>query len=148
MSKKSKENMKQIPIIEGLFTWPTDDPRLIGGRCSTCGTAFFPKSYQVHNPDCKEAQVEEILFGKTGILKSYTTQNYLPPKPFKGPEPFVPYSIGMVEFPEGVQIYGIMTGCEFDDLKTGMEVELVIEKLHEDELGNDMMTWKFRLISD
>ena len=148
MSSESTENKNQIPLLEGLFTWPSDDARLIGGRCKECGTTFFPKSYQVHSPDCKEAQVEEILFAKTGILRTYTTQNYQPPPPFQGPDPFVPYSIGMVEFPEGVQIYGIMTGCEFDDLKSGMEVELVIEKLCEDELGNDMMTWKFRPVSN
>ena len=140
----SKENIKQIPIMEGLFTCPSDDARLIGGRCKTCDTTFFPKTYQVHRPDCKKAEVEEVLFSKKGILRSYTTQNYPAPAPFQGPDPFVPYCIGMVEFPEGVQIYGIMTACKFEDLKTGMEVETVAEKLYNDEEGHEMLTWKFR----
>ena len=27
----------QIPIAEGLFTWPSNDPRLIGSKCKKCG---------------------------------------------------------------------------------------------------------------
>ena len=135
---------KQIPIVEGVFTWPSGKPQLIGGRCKTCGSVFFPESYHVHRPDCKQPEVEQVLFSRRGILRSYTTQNYSPPAPFKGPDPFIPYPIGMVEFPEGVQIYGIMTGCTFEDLKMDMEVEVVVGKLHEDEQGNEMLTWKFR----
>ena len=135
---------KQIPIVEGVFTWPSDKSQLIGGKCKTCDTVFFPKSYQVHHPDCKQSDIEEILFSRKGTLRSYTNQNHLPPAPFKSPTPFTPYAIGMVEFPEGVQIYGIMTDCVIEDLKTGMEVEVVVEKLYEDEQKNEMLTWKFR----
>ena len=137
---------KQVPLEEGLFTWPSAEPQLIGGRCKTCGSVFFPKFYVVHHPDCEKPDVEEELFSRRGVLRSYTTQNYPAPPPFKGPDPFVPYSIGMVEFPEGVQIYGMMTGCKFEDLKANMEVEFVIEKLYDDEQGNEMMAWKFRPI--
>ncbi|MFT6311000.1 MAG: putative OB-fold protein, partial [Porticoccus sp.] len=33
---------KQIPIQEGLFTWPSDNPALLGSRCQQCGIADFP----------------------------------------------------------------------------------------------------------
>ena len=31
------------PIAQGLFTWPADEPRLLGGRCGACRTTTFPK---------------------------------------------------------------------------------------------------------
>ena len=32
---------KQIPVVDGLFTWPSEDPKLIGGMCKLCGRYFF-----------------------------------------------------------------------------------------------------------
>ena len=33
---------RQIPVAEGLFTWPADEPRLIAARCAGCGLIGFP----------------------------------------------------------------------------------------------------------
>ena len=134
----------QIPLVEGLFTWPSDEPKLIVGRCKACKSVFFPKDYKVHSPDCKGADLEEVLLSSQGTLTSFTNQLFKPPLPYKGPDPFVPYCIGMVEFPEDIQIYGMMTGCKLEDLKIGMKVETVFEKQCEDEQGNEMLTWKFK----
>ena len=51
-----------------------------------------------------------------------------------------------VELPEGPRLFTTITGCplEEDALKVGQEVELVIEKLTEDEAGNQVIGWKFR----
>ena len=35
---------KQIPIAPGLFTWPSNDPRLLGSKCGVCGVVTFPTS--------------------------------------------------------------------------------------------------------
>ncbi len=32
----------QVPVAQGVFTWPSDEPRLIGSRCDACGTYDFP----------------------------------------------------------------------------------------------------------
>ena len=134
---------KQIPIVDGLFTWPSDKPQLIGGRCKYCGSYFFPKTYIRHRPDCPQREVEEVLLSRRGKLKSYTWQYYQPPPPYKGPDPFVPYGIGLVELSEGLKVVGMLTGCELKDLKEGMDVELIVEKLYTDEQGNEYLTWKF-----
>jgi uncharacterized protein len=63
------------------------------------------------------------------------------PAPYKGP---VPYALAWVELPEGVRFETLLTDCNFDALQVGMEVELVIEKLHEDEDGNEVLAYKFR----
>lgn len=132
---------KQIPLEEGLFTWPSDTPQLIGGKCKTCGSVFFPVFYETHSPDCKHRDIDEVLLSKKGVLRSYTIQHFPAPLPYKGP---APYAIGSVEFPESIQVFGQMVGCQFEDLRIGMDVEVIVDKLYDDEEGNEMMTWKFR----
>ena len=140
----NSHGVKQIPIADGLFTWPAEEPRLIGGECKNCGKYFFPKAYPLHKPGCRKQEVEEVLLSRQGKLRSFTWQYYQPPPPYKGPDPFVPYGIGMVELAEAISVVGIMTGCRIEDLKIGMEVMLVVEKLYCDEQGNEYLTWKFR----
>jgi len=143
MNKKTTQK-RQIPLIEGLFTWPSDEPHLIGGRCKSCSTYFFPKWLVKHKPNCRERHIEEVLLSRRGKLNSYTIQHYPPPPPFKSPDPFIPYAIGWVSLPEGIAIAGIITGAKLEDLKTHMDVELVVEKAWVDEHGNDALTWKWQ----
>ncbi len=135
---------KQYPAEEGLFTWPSGKPQLIGGHCKSCGTYFFPKYYVIHKPGCKERQVEEILLSRKGELDTYTVQHYPPPPPFVSPDPFVPYAIGWVALPEGIAVAGIITGCKLEDIKAHMDVELVAEKAWNDNDGNEVLIWKWR----
>ena len=141
---------KQVPLAEGLFTWPSDDPRLIGTKCKTCGHHFFPKTYLCQNPNCRSKDVETVNFSKHGNLNSYSIQYYQPPPPYVSPDPFVPLAIGLVEFEkEGLRVIGQLTNVKNPekDLKMGMAVEMVIEKLKEDEHGNDVMIWKFKPVA-
>jgi uncharacterized OB-fold protein len=136
---------KRIPAVEGVFTWPSDDPHFIASRCKTCGTVSFPKSGVCRNPKCKnKLDVEEILLSRRGKLMTYTQINYQPPPPYVSPEPFIPFAIGEAGFPEGIAILGQLTGCKYEDLEIGMEVEMVVEKLFEDKDGNEVVAWKFR----
>jgi uncharacterized OB-fold protein len=66
------------------------------------------------------------------------------PPPYKPPEPFVPYGVGWVELPDGLRILAVFTNCDPDELAIGMEVEMVTEKLREDEEGNEVITYKFQ----
>ena len=140
-----KSQKQQIPAVKEVFTWPSSEPRFIGTKCKACGTVSFPKSPVCRNPKCKnKADVEETLLTRRGKLLSYTLVCYPPPPPFVCAQPFVPFPIGEVQFPEGVEIIGQMTGCAYEHLKIGMEVETVVEKLFEDEGGNEVVGWKFR----
>jgi len=138
---------KQIPAVEDAFTWPSMEPRFIASRCKQCGTVSFPKSSVCRNPKCKKkADVEETLLTRRGKLLSYTLICYPPPPPFVAPQPFVPFPIGEVAFPEGIAIMGQLVGKKYEDLKIGMDVEMVVDKLFEDEQGNEVVGWKFRPI--
>jgi uncharacterized OB-fold protein len=59
----------------------------------------------------------------------------------------VPYAIGFVELPEGIRVETLFAGCNLEDLKVGMEVEMVIEKLHEDEEGKEILAYKFKPVA-
>jgi len=133
---------KQVPIIEGLFTWPSDKPQLIASRCKKCGAVSFPKAAFCGNPDCEKLRenVEEIKLSNSGTLWSFTTQIYAPPAPFKK-EPFEPYGIAMVDTEEGLRVLGILTSN--DNLKVGMKVEMTAGKLYEDE-ENEYITWMWK----
>jgi len=39
------------------------------------------------------------------------------------------------------------TGYDENNLKIGMEMELILDKLYEDEEGNEVMSWKFKPVS-
>lgn len=134
---------RQVAAIDGFFTWPSDDPHLIGSKCKSCGTYYFPRTFTCENPDCKGKEVEDVLLNKRGKLYSYTISYYPAPPPSFTPDPFVPYGIGLVELPEGIRVLGVLTDCDLDTLRIDTEMELVMEKLDDDE-QNEYMGWKFR----
>ena len=136
------EAKKEIPLREGLFTSRiSSDGRfhLVGTRCPSCGEVNFPRRKIC--PNCHRRDPEEIPLSRYGKIYSVTVVTQRPPIYYKGP---VPYAMGFVELPEGVRVQALFTGCDPDSLEIGMNVELVIEKLFEDQEGHDVITYKFR----
>jgi uncharacterized OB-fold protein len=54
-----------------------------------------------------------------------------------------PYAIGWVELPEGIIITSLLKGWEEKALSVRMDMELVIEKLW-DENGDEIIGYKFQ----
>ena len=131
-----------LPVAEDLFRTTADGPALVGTSCTGCGTHYFPKSLSCRNPACHDKAVQEVTMGRRGWLYSYTVQAYRPPALFRM-EPWAPYAIGLVELPEGLRVLGMLTGCELDDIRIDMPLELVVETLYRDEQGRDVSTYKF-----
>ena len=111
-------------IAEGLFTWPADEPRLIGSGCSDCGVVTFPA--QPSCPACTSVSVEERLLSRTGTLYTWTVQGFRPKAPYAGPAEFEPYGVGYVELPGEVRVEARLTVADPDRLRIGMAMELVI----------------------
>jgi uncharacterized OB-fold protein len=137
---------KSVPAAEGLFTETAEGPRLLGSRCATCGTPYFPRSAVCHNPACRGSKMEEASFGPRGTLWSCAIQNYPPPAPARYEEPYTPYALGMVDMPEGLRVVGRISTDDPEGVRVGAEVALVLERLCLDEDGNEVITWKFRPI--
>ncbi|HZZ48548.1 MAG TPA: OB-fold domain-containing protein [Pseudonocardia sp.] len=137
------ETVEQLPVAEDLFRWSAaDGAALVGSRCTGCGSHYFPRSLSCRNPACEDKSVEEVLLGRRGRLYSYTVQSYRPPALF-GMEPFEPYAIGLVELPEGLRVMGMLTGCELDEIRIEMPVELTVEPLYTDDSGREVLTYKY-----
>lgn len=135
---------KIVPVREGLWTIPLsldEKAQLIANRCMSCGEIFFPRTQICIN--CQSENLEDIKLSQRGKIYSVTVVMQQPPAYYKGP---VPYAIGYVELPEGVRIETLFTDCDIETLRIGMDVELVIEKLHEDDEGREVMAYKFKPI--
>jgi uncharacterized OB-fold protein len=137
---------KTVPVAEGLFTETAKGPRLLGSKCATCGTPYFPRSAVCHNPECGQSKIEDASFGPRGVLWSCAIQNYPPPLPARYEEPYTPYALGMVDMPEGLRVLGRISTDDPEGVQVGAEVELVLERLYRDEEGSEVITWKFRPI--
>jgi uncharacterized OB-fold protein len=135
---------KRLPVLAGIFheaTSPTDKSYLIGSRCSVCGRSFFPKQ-SVCRVCLRDDSMQEIALSSRGKIDTFTVV-HVAPTGFKAP-----YIQAYVDLPEGPRVFSLITGCEPSEsaLKTGTEVELVIDKITEDEKGNDLIGYKFRPI--
>lgn len=135
-----------VPAVEGWFT--TDaEPRLLGTRCTSCGTVFFPKaSGFCRNPACRGREFEPVELARVGTVWSYTDAQYQPPPPYipavAGYEPFALAAVELAE--EQIVILGqVAEGYGVDDLSVGATVELVVEPLYElDGVPHLIYRWK------
>ena len=130
-----------IPIGEGFYQIPkTPDqkPVLIGSRCTKCGEVYFPIVPQCLK--CYTETTEDYNLRRVGKVYSSTVVHLVPPL-YQGK---VPYVIGHVELDNGVLVPTRFTEAKGDPLPVGMEVELVLEKLGQDEEGRDIIVHAFR----
>jgi uncharacterized OB-fold protein len=137
--------MTQVPVAEGIFTWPSDDPQLIGGRCRGCGIVTFPS--QDSCPRCASTEMEEHLLPRRGRLWAWTTQEFPPPSPpYAGAngDAFAPYGVGYVELGGDVKVETRLTEARPDALRVGVEMELVIVPFRVDDTGNEVVTFAFQ----
>jgi len=140
---------KRVPSIEGWFTDDDQEPRLLGSRCTSCSSYFFPKeSMYCRNPGCQGTEFDEVPLSRTGTVWSFSEHYYKPPDPYISPDPFVPYTVAAVELAEEkmVVLGQIASGVELGELKAGMNVELILEKLYEDD-ESEYMVWKWKPVA-
>ena len=140
--------MARVPVADGVFTWPSDEPTLIGSRCATCGMITFPT--QDSCPRCGSTAMEQELLARRGRLWAWTTQEFAPPSPpYSGPtgKAFVPFGVGYVELPGQVRVETRLTECDPAALVEGMDMELVVVPLRTDDDGNEVVTFAFRPVA-
>jgi uncharacterized OB-fold protein len=138
--------MARIPVAEGIFTWLSDDPELIGSRCVACGIVTFPA--QSSCARCPSTEMAAHPLPRRGRLWAWTTQEFPPPSPpYAGPtgDAFVPYGVGYVQLGDEIRVEARLT--RRDGLRIGMEMELVLVPFRTDEAGNEIVTFAFRPVA-
>jgi uncharacterized OB-fold protein len=85
--------------------------------------------------------MEEVSLGSKGQVDTFSVLHVDAPG-FKAP-----YVVAYVVI-SGVKVFSLITGCDpsEESLEIGNEVELVVEKIREDEHGNEIRGYKFRPI--
>ena len=133
-----------IGVREDLFSRPVttlDKVDLMGTRCLNCGEVFLGAVPACEN--CQSEQLESIALSRKGKLYSYTVNWNKPGGDYKGPEPFQPFAVGLVELPEGIRIVSEIADVDFNNLKINMNVLLSIRELYTDPRGRKIITFKF-----
>jgi uncharacterized OB-fold protein len=136
--------MTQVPVAEGIFTFPAAEPQLIGAECPACGIVTFPA--QDSCPRCASTDMAEHLLARRGRLWAWTTQDFPPPSPpYAGPTgtDFVPFGVGYVELPGEVKVETRLTSADPAVLRDGMEMELVLVPFRTDADGTEVVTFAF-----
>lgn len=136
----------QVPGGDGVFTLTEAGPRLLGSKCTDCGTYAFPPQKSCQR--CSGINTEATNLGTRGTLWTFTIQGF-PPKspPFIGDADlatFKPFGVGYVEIPGQVKVETRLTESDPSKLKIGMEMELVVDVLKTDADGNDIVTYAFK----
>lgn len=126
--------LTQVPFAPDVFTWPADEPQLIGSRCTACAAIRFPEA-----PSCARcgSPVERHLLPRRGVLRTFTTQDFLPKEPYASGETmetFRPYGVGLVQLGDEVCVEGRLTEGDPTKLRIGMAVELTIVPFGEEKL--------------
>jgi len=132
-----------VPLREGLFRIPKspgEKPAVIASRCPRCGEHFFPK--RVVCLACGQVGLEEAYLTGPGKIWTFTIARDTPP----GSLIQAPYVIAQVQLPEKVIVGSVLSDCDVDSVRVDMPVRLVLEKVKQDEEGNDVVALKFRLM--
>ena len=136
--------MTEIAFAPDVFTWPSDEPQLIGGKCAQCAAVTFPAWSSCAR--CGSTEVEQHLLPRRGTLWTFTTQDFLPKEPYASGETnetFTPYGIGMVQLGDEVRVEARLTESDPEKLAIGMEMELVILPFRTDPDGTVVMVYAF-----
>lgn len=110
------------PVRSGLLTGSLADLAsvgLAGSRCRACGETTLGANALC--PNCGSDDVFPIALSDQGHVWAYTVVRYRPPGDYKGPEPFQPFAIGLVELPEGLRVVAPIGG-DPEAVRIGMPV--------------------------
>ncbi|WP_433472285.1 Zn-ribbon domain-containing OB-fold protein [Spirillospora sp. CA-142024] len=136
---------KAKPVAEELFTWPSDDPGLIGSQCAGCGLVAFPAAGQCAR--CGSEETARRTLSNEGTLWTFTTQGFRPPSPpYDGndtAETFRSYTVGYIELPDGVLVEARLTEPDPAALTIGQPMRMVVVPYSVADDGTQILTFAF-----
>jgi uncharacterized OB-fold protein len=118
---------------------PSKKPYLSGSRCTKCGAVYLGARMACSR--CFSAEpMDEIPLSDTGELHVFSIVHQ------SAPGVPTPYIAAIVDLPEGVSVRCNIAGVEPDpkNLKFGMPVKMVTEKIRTDREGNDVVAFSFK----
>jgi uncharacterized protein len=130
-------------IAEGLFRVDDDRAVLFGSKRRSTGAVRFPAERPELFDDTDD--IVSIELSTQGTLFTFTTQEFVPPLPYKGdrsPERFKPYVVGYVELPEGILVESLIVGADAPQLRIGQPMASTTTTLDTTD-GQSLVTFAF-----
>ncbi|WP_329212984.1 OB-fold domain-containing protein [Streptomyces sp. NBC_01485] len=126
-------------IDDSLFDG-ADPPRLVGARCTGCGTVVFPR--QGSCPRCSDGAMAAHVLPESGEVWSWTVQAFPPREPYRPPaDGHRPYAVGYVDLGE------VLVEARLDLprqlIRIGLPVRLTTVPTYCDEDGTQVLTFAF-----
>ena len=118
--------------------------RLAGTKCRSCGETTLGQSESC--PNCASDDVAHVSLNNHGTVWTYTIARHRPPGNYRGPEPFVPFGIALVELPEGLRVM-TRVDCDIETLHVGMPVEFT-PYLRHDADGVITVTFTYKPVAE
>ncbi|MFH1256005.1 MAG: Zn-ribbon domain-containing OB-fold protein [Candidatus Diapherotrites archaeon] len=115
---------------------------LIGNKCQTCGTNYFPA--RPICPNCRrKGKMVEKQMPKTGTIISFT-------KVFTGPSGFeneTPYMLALIELDGGARLLSQIVDSDEKKISIGAKVKKVFRKISDTEAeGVIAYGYKFKVL--
>lgn len=112
----------------GDFATFLKEGKLKGTKCKHCNTLYFPP--RADCTKCMKSDVEWVELTGKGRLVTYTTI-YAAPTGF---ELEAPYTVAVVALQEGEKLLAWLENLKEEDLKIGMELQVVPKQLDNEKV--------------
>jgi hypothetical protein len=117
----AEATINRVPLVEGRISIHKDgSANLIGIQCKNCSIRAFPGGKLC--PSCGKDEIEEVALNTRGKVWTYTIVHVSYGSIVLVP----PYATAFVELEDGAFVHTPLVDCELDDVKIGMDVELVL----------------------
>ncbi|KFF98941.1 hypothetical protein IQ62_21950 [Streptomyces scabiei] len=130
-------------IDDSLFDGGADGapPRLVGTRCSGCGTVVFPR--QDSCPRCSQGPMSPHVLPVNGRVWSWTLQAFPPKPPYRPPTgAHRPYHVGYVDL--GEVLVEARLAVPRAEIRIGLPVRLTTVPAYHDDDGTEVLTFAFQ----
>jgi uncharacterized protein len=139
----------QLPVAPEVLSL-AGEPHLLASRCPECGLVMVPSLDICIR--CGSASQDRMDLPRTGVLWTWTTQEFMPPRPPYGAdvtrETFTPFLVGYVEFEGLGRLETQLVDVDAESIRIGMPMELTVIPFATDDDGNQRMTVAFRPKTD
>src|SRR5215469_4583393 len=134
MTEISKPIPTVTPDLAEFFAGARNN-RLIVQKCEQCGTLRFP-AYEICS-NCRSTRARWVPVSGRGEVFSFNIMHQLYHPGFAAE---VPYAVVVIELEEGCKFMSNLVGVKPHEIKCGMPVEVIFEKL-----SDEVTIPKFRL---
>ena len=121
---------KPVPEVDATlapFFAAANEARLVVQRCTACGTLRFPPRELCSA--CLSTKASWAEVSGRGAVFSFNVMHQIYHPAFAAE---VPYAVVVVQLAEGPKLISNVVDCPIDEIRIGMRVEVVFEKVSPD----------------